>query len=160
MYGGEVVQSLVDLGPHRDMAGADALQDRHCQPAVLVEQGRGEMFRLQLGVTPLLCQFLGRGQRLLGFESESFQLHGLSVYPQIRFCNHRDRPEPDCGPGKPDQGAVVVDELGTVVGVVVVLDVVDELVDELVGEVTVVDGLVMGGVVVVVVSMVVEVGAT
>ncbi len=63
--------------------------------------------------------------------------------------------EPDCGAAQPDQGAVG-DELGTV-GVVGGRGAV---VGELVDEVAVVDGLVMGGVVVVVVLMVVEVGAT
>ena len=45
------------------------------RPPVLVEQGDCQMLRLHLGVSALLSQLLGGGQRFLGLEREPFQLH-------------------------------------------------------------------------------------
>ena len=75
VHGGEVVQPLLQLRPHRGMAGADALEDGHGQAALLVEQGDRQVLRLDLGVAAFLRQLLGGRQRLLGLECEPLQLH-------------------------------------------------------------------------------------
>ena len=72
---GETTQALFQLRPQGGVIGADALEQRHRQTALLVQEGRGDVLGLHLSVSTFLGEALRGRQCFLALECESFYLH-------------------------------------------------------------------------------------
>ncbi len=74
---GEAVELLVGTGPNQVEVRPDALQDRHDDAALLLQQGEQQMNRRDLWVTPAVCQALCGLERLLRLYGEAVRLHKI-----------------------------------------------------------------------------------